>query len=98
MSGRGFLSIIRKKRRQAAVGGPRGPLRPMRFSFNRLHVNRAFGRGTENKTRSKMFHIKNILNRMMSSSPLKGMGFAALLLVSAPVSAQVSPNLGVAGT
>jgi hypothetical protein len=45
-----------------------------------------------------MFHIKNILNRMMSSSSLAGMGFAAFLLVSAPVSAQVSPNLGVAGT
>jgi type VI secretion system secreted protein VgrG len=70
----------------------------MRFSFNRLHLNHTFGRGTENKTRSKMFRKKNILNRMMSSSPLAGMGFAALLLVSAPALAQVAPNLLSAGS
>jgi hypothetical protein len=45
-----------------------------------------------------MFPVRNILNRMMSSSPLAGMGFAALLLVSVPASAQVAPNLLSAGS
>ncbi len=44
-----------------------------------------------------MFHVKNILNRMMSSSPLAGMGFAAFLLVSTPALAivAVAPPLGI---
>src|ERR1019366_4460680 len=66
---------------------------------SRLYVNHTFGRGTENeKGRSKMFPVRNILNRMMSSSLLAGMGFAALLLVSVPASAQVAPTLGSAVT
>jgi Ice-binding-like/Putative Ig domain/IPTL-CTERM motif len=45
-----------------------------------------------------MFHVKNILNRMMSVSLVAGMGFAAFLLVSAPALAvvAVAPPLGVA--
>jgi hypothetical protein len=45
-----------------------------------------------------MFHIKNILNRMMSSSPLAGMGFVALLYGASPALAAVAPTLGVAKT
>jgi hypothetical protein len=45
-----------------------------------------------------MFHIKNILNRMMSSSPLAGMGFVALLYGASPALAAVAPSLGVAKT
>jgi len=45
-----------------------------------------------------MFHKKNILNRMMSSSPLAGMGFAALLYGASPALAAVAPTLGVAGS
>jgi Ice-binding-like/IPTL-CTERM motif len=45
-----------------------------------------------------MFHLKNIVHRTMSSSLLAGMGFAAFLLVSAPVSAQVAPNLLSSGS
>jgi hypothetical protein len=71
----------------------------MRFSFKRLHVNHTFGRETENEeAKAKMFHIKNVLNRMMSSSPLAGMGFAALLYGASPALAAVAPDLLTAKT
>jgi hypothetical protein len=46
-----------------------------------------------------MFHIKNILSRMMSSSLVAGMGFAALLYGASPaLAAATSPSLGAAGS
>src|SRR5664280_3595090 len=45
-----------------------------------------------------MFHIKNILNRMMSSSPLASLGFAALLYGVSPALAATAPLLGTAQT
>src|SRR5664280_3428269 len=45
-----------------------------------------------------MFHIKNILNRMMSSSPLASLGFAALLYGVSPALAATAPSLGTAQT
>src|ERR1019366_2695007 len=66
---------------------------------SRLYVNHTFGRGTENeKGRSKMFPVRNILNRMMSSSLLAGMGFAALLFGASPAAAATSPALGAASS
>jgi hypothetical protein len=64
---------------------------------SRVHMNHPSGRGTENKTRSKMFHLKNFVHRTMSSSLVAGMGFAAFLYGASPASAAVAPNLLTAG-
>ena len=45
-----------------------------------------------------MFHIKNILNRMMSSTPLASLGFAALFYGASPALAATAPSLGTAQT
>jgi hypothetical protein len=45
-----------------------------------------------------MFHIKNILSRMMSSSLVAGTGFAALLCGASPAAAATSPALGAASS
>src|SRR5450756_2413990 len=55
-------------------------------------------RNRKRNERSEMFHIKNILNRMMRLSPLASMGFAALLYGASPALAAVAPTLGMAGS